>query len=828
LLTVTVLLIPSSEPRRRGVSEDAVVVRGVGLGTPLAWTAPRRAAARDRTSIDTEARTLGVARGAAVDTPASRRPGRASLASRIDPAHLEALKAAARAAIVMPAAFAFADQVVGRLQTSLFAAFGSMALLVFTEFGGPPRRRLASYLAFAACGVPLIVIGTLCSRDAWPAAAVTAVVAFGVLFGGGFSGFLAAATQGAILLFVLPACIPAPDGAVPDRLLGWGIATAASITALFLLWPPMDRQEQRRAAARAMRAVVALLEEGSGPGGERADEAKAETRRLTRAFVGSQRRPGGPSAVAAALAALPDELDWLTSFLVATPGQPPLEVACPEEAEVLAAAAAVLGASAERLEGGSAQPDFERLSRAKEEVAGALARRLSDQPDIESLRGEFTPAFRVRGVGYAAREVAIYAMRATGGEEPPLDEADIAAVTPEALGAAQRVAAEQVNVRSVWLQNSIRGALALGIAVFIAQRVGLQHGFWAVLGTLSVLRSNAFGTSRSVLGAIAGTGVGIVVGALLVIAIGSHPVALWIALAPAVLFAVYAPRAISFAAGQAGFTVVLLVLFNLIDPVGWRVGLVRAEDVAIGFAVSLGVGLLLWPRGAATQLRRDLAAAFARGADAVRAAADDLLAGSDRAQADRSVRRADAALHRLDDAFSQYLAEGPARTDACDLAALVCAAGRVRRVAQSLMALASKARRGPRVGGCGLSLEPEVRSLHDWYAGVGDALVRRRQVPPPHRVDADGRAALVECVRRTVAGGGARSREAALIPLWTMEHVESLRRLEARIAAHTPVASPRHGALLLERVIRRQPAGPPRAAAPPDPPRSGSAAPGGA
>jgi len=76
---------------------------------------------------------------------------------------------------------------------------------------------------------------------------------------------------------------------------------------------------------------------------------------------------------------------------------------------------------------------------------------------------------------------------------------------------------------------------------------------------------------------------------LLVIAIGTHEAVLWAVLPVAVLVAAYAPRGISFAAGQAGFTVVLFVLFNLIQPVGWSVGLVRVEDVAIGFAISLGV-----------------------------------------------------------------------------------------------------------------------------------------------------------------------------------------------------------------------------------------------
>ena len=72
---------------------------------------------------------------------------------------------------------------------------------------------------------------------------------------------------------------------------------------------------------------------------------------------------------------------------------------------------------------------------------------------------------------------------------------------------------------------------------------------------------------------------------------------LWALLPAAVLLAAYAPRAISFAVGQAGFTIVLLILFNLIQPTGWTVGLVRVEDVAVGFAVSLAVGFLFWPRG---------------------------------------------------------------------------------------------------------------------------------------------------------------------------------------------------------------------------------------
>ena len=44
------------------------------------------------------------------------------------------------------------------------------------------------------------------------------------------------------------------------------------------------------------------------------------------------------------------------------------------------------------------------------------------------------------------------------------------------------------------------------------------------------------------------------------------------------------------------------------------VGLVRIEDVAIGVGVSLAVGVLFWPRGAAPALRQALAEAYADGA----------------------------------------------------------------------------------------------------------------------------------------------------------------------------------------------------------------------
>ena len=700
---------------------------------------------------------------------------------------LAALKSAARAAVVMPAVFAFADKVIGQPQTSIFAAVGSFAMLVLVEFAGPPRTRLLAYLGLACVGASFITLGTLCSRNAWLAAGAMAAVGFVVLFSGVISGYFAAAATGALLTFVLPVTIPAPNSAIPDRLEGWALATGAAICAVMLLWPPRRRADLQREAAGALHAVANFVDADRERFAERIRLARQAVDALRQRLLGTQHRPTGPTGPTAALASLPDELDWLLSFLAPSGELPVLELACAEDTEAMAAAAAVLRAGAERLEGRDVRPDFARLDAARDAVAHALVRRLPQLP-TDTPAGRFPqalePPFRIRAATYSARQAAGYALLATGSDAPELDHRDLAQSPPArtALEATEQLAVEHASVRSVWFRNSIRGAAGLALAVYIAQRTGLQHGFWVVLGTLSVLRSNALGTGWSILSALAGTAVGIVVGALLVIAIGTHEAVLWGVLPIAVLLAAYAPRAISFAAGQAGFTVVLFVLFNLIQPVGWRVGVVRVEDVAIGFAISLGVGLLFWPRGAGALLREDLAAAYARGADYVVATARQLIDGGDSEDAARAERVAEAALHRLDDAFRQYLAERSATAfNVEEVAALVGGASRVRRAAQSLRSLGRMADGNTRLERCGENLDRELHALQAWYVTLGYALVNRRPVPPPHIRDAEGSSRLLACVRDAAGGRDEASVKAALVLLWASQHLDNLWRLEAHL-----------------------------------------------
>ena len=85
-----------------------------------------------------------------------------------------------------------------------------------------------------------------------------AVVGFATLFAGVINGYVAAAATGALLTFVLPVTLPAPNSAIPERLEGWGLAAGAGISALMLLWPPRQRADLQREAAGALRAVADL------------------------------------------------------------------------------------------------------------------------------------------------------------------------------------------------------------------------------------------------------------------------------------------------------------------------------------------------------------------------------------------------------------------------------------------------------------------------------------------------------------------------------------------------------------------------------------------
>ena len=715
---------------------------------------------------------------------------------------LPALKSAARAAIVMPAVFAFADGVIQDPDTTLFAAFGSFAILVLARLDGPSRSRLAAYVSLTAAGVVLITLGTVCSETSWLAVAGMAVVGLAILFSGVISGYFAAAGFAALLLFIIPVAVPGAPSAIPARLEGWLLAASVGTCAAMLLWPVRRLDPIRAGAARACGALADLIETeisrdvsaiAAGAG-----EATAAVAELRRRFAATPYRVTGPTGATEALAFLVDELDWLLSVAVSAPDRvdSELDPCRAENREVMAAAVAVLRESAANLDGGHRSPDFARLDRARDAAAEALAARSGDHGGARGALpalGAARPSFRMREISLSVGQIGVNALRAAGSAAPEPgpggalgDRHDPAASRGRSVvRAAAKLLREHASVGSAWFRNSVRGAAALTVAVLVIELVAVQHGFWIVLATLSVLRSNAFGTGATIVSALSGTVAGIVIGGLLVYAIGTDEALLWALLPLAVLLAAYAPGAISFAAGQAAFTVVVLIIFNIIVPTGWTLGLVRVEDVAIGCAIGLAVGFLFWPRGAEALIHGALGAAYARGADYVQSAAERLAGvGAPRDAAVVSRRAAArAAAHRLDDALRQYLSEPAARRANLDsLTALVTGATRLRLAAYSLSTLAP-ARYEPAFDRCVEALESEARAIRSWYGVLAGAIAGGTHVSAPAFDDRDGGGPVLRCVSEIIGDERASVPDPPSSLLWAGEHLDGLWRLGAELVA---------------------------------------------
>ncbi len=105
---------------------------------------------------------------------------------------------------------------------------------------------------------------------------------------------------------------------------------------------------------------------------------------------------------------------------------------------------------------------------------------------------------------------------------------------------------------------------------------------------------------------------------------------MWVMLPIVAFGSAYVPEVASFIAGQAMFTMMVLIIFNVIVPTGWSVGLIRVEDVVVGASVGVVVSLLLWPRGAS--------AAVSTAIDAARVGGRHLPAGGGAPRHPRRVR----------------------------------------------------------------------------------------------------------------------------------------------------------------------------------------------
>lgn len=625
---------------------------------------------------------------ASTDLPLVTVPGRE--------ARRRALRKGARVAVAASTAFYAARFGLGNAQVAVFATLAVIALLSVADFGGRAPARARAYAIALACGLALVALGTPISDDTPVATALTFVVTLAIGLVARLGRGAATGATALILLFVVSCGIPAAASALPDRLLGVAIGGVLSLLAALLLWPDRPEQERREALARAYGELAQgarRLSADRDAGAERR-EARAAAEAALPWEGADADRPSGTADRDRAIRRLAEVADRLLVLLArmraATPphGPPDADRALLDRlGDALDGVAAALAPPA----GGRAPDPAEILSLAQDYRA-----RTESELAESLLAGEAQPRLAadaqrsVAGVGLAAGAAlaARESVPASGGPaaeaiDGPFAGRGLAAPPSRGAAVAARLRA-LLTPGSVALHDALRLALALAVARGVAGAFELKHGFWVVFATLIVVRTNAVSTRATAAQALAGTLTGAAAGVGIIVASGGGTTFL-AAILPLVIAIAVTGAAFGTIGSQAGFTVLIIVLFSIVRPTGWELGLLRVEDVLVGLAIGIAIGLFTWPRGAAAQLSRAIAAQVEAAGAYLSAATLLRLGHGDRGALEGLRRAASDSIRRADDTLTVAVTERP-RSGAMERYADVLVAGRRLWLAADLMA----------------------------------------------------------------------------------------------------------------------------------------------
>ncbi|WP_421725612.1 FUSC family protein [Bauldia sp.] len=693
------------------------------------------------------------------------------------------LRKSLRAAIIAPVIFVVADFGFDQTLVGVFGFLSAFCALVFADVGGPIRARGIALLIMLVFTNLSVIAGSLLVDTTIVAGLVMAAITFTVIFAGVVSVYAASFVAPVALAFAFAVFVPLETIGLLDRVIGWGIGGFTAAVAVVVLWPVDSRADIREALAAAAANLADALAKRNGEG------AAAAMKRAAAALASAQAKasaPLRPARIAAHDIGLLNLLDGLDGAFKLTEDVLSARLS-PEDSDLVTQVVDALRRTETALTGRTAPQsvvgaigDLDRSLTARRKVAAEAATRLAVDREAD-LVAEFSAVFPLLALCHVTLWIEADAAEALGvgnRVHPVASAPELSGEMGDASNAFLRLRGTvrtYLDPSGVVFRNSLRGAAAMGLGVVVAKFAPLDHGFWIVLGVLSVLRSSAASTSATALWAIAGTTVGFVLSAALLLSTAGDTSLLWWVMPGLVFLAGYAPGAIGFSIGQAAFTVMVVCLFDIIDPKGVSTALVRLEAVSIGAISAAIVALILWPRGARAALARSAAAVYRTAADGLR-----IVLTAKPAERKAAAERLEAAIEESTAAFSAALGERGERIDTQAWTALGRAPGLVHSFLGGLVP-AYPATPPPGCTAAADANSSDTEAMADRMAAIADRLespdAKALSKPPP--APHSHPSGLNDCLCTTARSDRADVGEALAIMAWS----EWLTRLDQAIQA---------------------------------------------
>lgn len=564
---------------------------------------------------------------------------------RIIDSNGSALRRGVRIAIAVPTIAFLVSRVANDPEGVVYGSFLATAILGLSDFSGPWNVRLFGPIATAGFAALAVVIGILASANVFSVVIVTLLIGSALSFLPTLRGLPAAGAPSVLLMYAIAITTDVQLAEMPDVLIGLGIGTAVTSIVLLIVFPRDPREAFRNDLAEAIRAQADYMSARwlfDGDVDATFARYRSAVEKVTRDWVGKPYRPSGTAESDHALILLAARMkvifDTLPGVIAPAPGEEPSRTA--------RAAVAAARSNADALQGFTSTLPTSYAQTERRNARQRAITRIQNAPDPQTAVEVTRREHGAQVLLAFAADTAILVAQANG---QPVGRIGSRVTAPGHWWTDLTV---NISLRSPWARHAARTGIALAAAAALVTIVDISHGYWVLLGVISVLRIDVAATGAQALRAIGGTLIGVGIGLLIVTQLAAYPDVLWALTPVAAFFVGWAPRAWGFAAGQVAFSAFVLILLAAVTwPPQYATAFDRVLDIAVGVATAAVVSLLMWPTRMMSALRQDLAAAITAGVDYLRLAVARVLGEATSEQLRRTWAADRAIVRRAGEAF---------------------------------------------------------------------------------------------------------------------------------------------------------------------------------